>query len=163
MEEIGRVAVSISLLEVILGNDGLCLGDFGVQLVEAHSHQDGDTDRDVEKDVLSQDVGGQAQERRVSDLEIVLPHKPQDVDAHAETQEVVHLEQKAQGALLALEVHGVEFEELINPMEAEVDEQQPVDESVVSNVCRIRVLIPVRVESSFEHQRVGGEAEADQN
>ena len=66
----------------------------------------------------------------VGDWRHRLIYKPQDVDCDSEPKEVVHLEQKSEGASLALKENSVQLDELIQSCKSVVDEQQPVDEGV---------------------------------
>ena len=53
-----------------------------------------------------------------------------EVDDDADAEEVVHLEEQTERALLAIEKDGIEFDQLVEGVERVVDEEEPVDEVV---------------------------------
>jgi len=92
-------------------------------------------------------------------------NKPADVDGEANADEVVHLEEETESALLHLVDLREELDELVHTLHAEVDEHQPIDVLHVSGSVLVRggswVILSLDEVHGLEFEDEGHDSEAD--
>ena len=129
--------------------------DFLLHRTHAEEHEQAEENHDVHQDYLEVDP--------LLNLYVIFRHlrwglviEYGAVDYETDAEEVIHLKKQSKSALLSLEHYGIELDQLVKSMEWIVDEKEPVEEVVRTNIVGIGILLLVPDDIAFEHGGIAG-------